>query len=166
MAKKGKELYLARMKKKAEVQNTQPETIYSVNHRRFAISVLCCGLNPLQGIVFMLMNDVNPPSPSTFYRIQRTFINPLYELAWERILFWRNQMKDQSNLSFDGMWSHTRNAKQCIVTAVENTNQKLVDFQIVQKYHVGVNANYSGPSNLMESYGMKYFSSTLAKIVQ
>ena len=154
LAKKGKELYLARMKKKAEVQNTQPETIYSVNHRRFAISVLCCGLNPLQGIVFMLMNDVNPPSPSTFYRIQRTFINPLYELAWERILFWRNQMKDQSNLSFDGMWSHTRNAKQCIVTAVENTNQKLVDFQIVQKYHVGVNANYSGPSNLMESYGL------------
>ena len=155
LARKGKNLFLARLKKKAQEEDeAEKREFYCVDFRRFCISVLCCGLNPLQGIVFMLLNNIRAPSPSTFYRIQRTFIKPLFELAWERIIYWRSRMTTGSNLSLDGAWAHQRNAKQCIVTAIENKMKKLVDFQLVQKAHVGVNSNYSGPSNLMESYGL------------
>ena len=153
LVRKGKKLTQLRLQKQEEKQKAE-EYVYPLDYRRFCISVLCIGLNPMHGILFMLLNDINPPSPSSFYRIQRTFIPLLYELVMERIMYWRSQMEDSSTLCFDGAWSHPRNARQCFVTAIDSNTRKLVDFELVQKAHAGVLANYRGPSNLMESYGL------------
>ena len=149
----------SKMARKAKALNRKKEeekrsVLYSLNFRRFTLSVLIAGTNPRQSFLLMLMNNYMPPSPSTFYRIQRQFLPQLYSLCNERINHFRSLMESEAILCFDGAWSHPRNAKQCIVSAIDNRQQKLVDFQLVQKHNAGVPGDYTGPSNLMESYGI------------
>ena len=147
MARKARTLNL---KRSTEGKNAPIE----INYRRFVLSVLCMGINPLQGITLMLLNNIKAPSPSTFYRIQKELKYSIFELTIENMLQWQQKLPKGATISFDGAWSHRRNAKQCVVTFYNKEINKIVDFQIVEKDAAGVKGNYNGPSNLMESFGL------------
>ena len=114
----------SKMAQKAKRLNKNKKEItdepMSLDFKRFTLSVLMVGTNPKQALFLMLLNNIRAPSPATFYRIQRSFIMPLFLLAWTRIRYYQTLMGPESVLCFDGAWSHPRNAKQCIVSAVDN----------------------------------------------
>ena len=125
-----------------------------LDSKRFVLSVLCCGLNPARSMALFCMNNIMPPSATTFYRIQKDLKDPIYALLQKNLIYYCSLLPSEVIISFDGAWSHKRNAKQCIVTFFEHSLHKIVDFQIVEKAAIGVSHNYKGPSNQMEIYGL------------
>ena len=147
MARKAKNLNKWRRQQKEDA-------VLVLNYKRFVLSVLCCGLNPRQAILFTLMNNIKPPMVTRYFDIQREFYQPILCLAIANVLHHRNLMERNSVLSFDGSWAHKRNAKQCIVTFIDQKRKKIVDFQLMRKKIRGWDSTFTGASNLMESHGL------------
>jgi hypothetical protein len=64
-------------------------------------------------------------------------------------------MADKAYISFDGSWSHKRNAKECIVVAIDISRNLIIDYEVVRKAKNGVPGNYIGASNGMEVAALK-----------
>ena len=125
-----------------------------LNYKRFVFSVLCTGSNPIQSMTMMLINNILPPSTTTFYRIQKELKQPIIDIVIQNMKFYKERLPDHTILSFDGAWAHKRNAKQCCVSLYAQNIKKIVDLEIVEKEKAGVDANFTGPSNQMEVFGL------------
>lgn len=119
---------------------------------RYVLSVARFGLSEQQARMFLLSNDITPPTKSQFYACQQTLIPKLEELARLNCSQYMTHNEDAFYLRYDGSWSSRRNATHCLVELI-NDNGKIVDFDILSripctKYRVCT--GYFGPSNRME----------------
>jgi hypothetical protein len=64
-------------------------------------------------------------------------------------------MADGAIIAMDGSWSHRRNAMHCVVDFIDTAQQKIVDFEILEKQIGFCEGNYFGPSNGMEVEGVR-----------
>jgi hypothetical protein len=64
-------------------------------------------------------------------------------------------MKKNTIIAFDGAWSHRRRAKECVVTIIDTTQKKVVDYEVVTKTKCGVPGDWEGSANGMELEALK-----------
>lgn len=122
---------------------------------RFAFAVIVEGQN--YGAVEPMFTwlDIQIPSKRTFMRAQKKVLAIIQQMALRSCQRYREQMTEDSTISFDGSWSHRRNAVQCVVDFIDQRQKKIVDFEMVLKRSHRKNGNFEGASNLMKAEGLK-----------
>ena len=120
----------------------------------YVFACIASGVSAMNSFIFMLLNNIMIPSATAFYRAQKRVCSIIYQLALDVVNGARTNMKNNTCISFDGSWSHRRNAMFCIVDFIDQTQKKIVDFSIKVKNIKGI-SNYSGPSNMMESNALE-----------
>lgn len=117
---------------------------------RFAFSIIVNGANFKTIQQVLLWNDIVPPSKTTFYRAQGELFPILSESCRSECAKWRAEMSSGTIISFDGSWSHRRNAKECVVVVIDCLSKKVVDYEILFRAKRGLAGNYQGSANGME----------------
>ena len=64
-------------------------------------------------------------------------------------------MKPDTVISFDGSWDHKRNGRYCIVDVIDQSQKKIIDFEVVQKSTNAHPSDYSGSSHNMEAHAIR-----------
>jgi hypothetical protein len=118
--------------------------------RRFTFSVLVTGSNYQQVAELFLWNDIVPPCSTSFYQAQKDIIPILSSNARSSANLQRSAMKNDTIISFDGSWSHRRNAKECVVVVIDTTTKRIIDYETVEKQKKHSCGTWEGSSNGME----------------
>jgi hypothetical protein len=121
-----------------------------LNARRFAFSVLVAGAAYQQVADVFLWMGLLPPAKTSFYTAQTELFPILENLCRTIVDKYKQQMMPEAVCSFDGSWSHSRNAKECIVVLIDCFQKKIVDFQIMHIAKNGMEGNHDGSPNGME----------------
>ena len=131
-------------------------TIMSMDEftKLFIISVLTEGLSYTKAACLYAKLGGTPPSKRDFYRLSPEVHRKIIELA-RRSCKSALEESASTTVSFDGSWSHWRNANHCFVSLIDTTPM-VIDFQVVSKKNITKDADYEGPSNQMELYGTTY----------
>lgn len=127
----------------------------SLDAKRFVFSVLVEGCSYKVASHLFLWNGISPPASSTFYKAQVEVGDAILQMARDSCAKKRAKLKNGSTISFDGAWSHRRNANQCLVDIINPETRDVLDFEILEKSHGRFIGNYQGPSNMMEVEGIK-----------
>ncbi|OHT16419.1 hypothetical protein TRFO_02672 [Tritrichomonas foetus] len=123
--------------------------------KRFVFSVIVEGQSYSTTSHIFLWNNLIPPSKSTFYNIQKEISDIIVEYAVFSCAKWKNDKSRSKYISFDGSWSHRRNANQCVVAIIDPVIRKILDFVILEKPNEQKPGNFDGPSNQMEVEGIR-----------
>ena len=103
-----------------------------------------------------IMNDMNivVPSSASFYKLQKVILNEAKVMAEESMYKARTTMRPHSSISFDGHYSHPRNANEC---AVDIMDERGLIIQHSVKTRIGPKrkGNYIGASKMMESAALR-----------
>lgn len=121
----------------------------------FVVSLLVTGIPFSSAYLLFLINNIIPIGRSSFYNTQKIVVPTIIELAKESCKEAFDMMPNNSTVAIDGSWAHRRNARQCIVDAIDTKNHKIIDFVFISKnaYEKAIYRNVS--SNLMEFEGLK-----------
>jgi hypothetical protein len=132
-----------------------PEPIHIHDIPRFTFSILVtgCGFRAIHQV--FLWNNIVTPCSTSFYKAQKNIFGPLHELSRESVDIAREGMAENTHISFDGSWSHKRNAAECIVVAIDISRNLIIDYEVVRKSKNGITGNYVGSSNGMEVAALK-----------
>lgn len=150
-----KNLKKARNAKDSKNEEEQKSHISPLNCLQFAFSIIINGLTFSSIRAFMLYNNIIPPSKSSYYRAIDLVIYEIVKLAQENMIFYRNNMKPDTVISFDGSWDHKRNGRYCIVDVIDQSQKKIIDFEVVQKSTNAHPSDYSGSSHNMEAHAIR-----------
>ena len=102
--------------------------------------------------MFLLSNDITPPTRSQFCACQQTLISKLEELSKWNCSQYMTHTEDVFYLRYDGSWSSRRNSTHFLVEII-NDNGKIVDFDILSRIpctRYRVYTGYFYHSNRME----------------
>ena len=88
---------------------------------------------------------------SKCYDAQKRIRNDVHNIARKSVDHYASLILTPRGLSFDGSWSHCRNASQCFGCFIDLTNRKIVDYYIVERSSKNYEGNYMGPSQGMET---------------
>lgn len=121
---------------------------------QFAFPVIITGSTFSEAESLFLWNNIIPPSESTFYRVQKKITEAIVEMAKESCLKWKLSLRRNTCISFDGSWSHRRNALYCLEDFIDVKRNKVIDFEVVSK-KCGGYGDFIGPSNAMEGEGLR-----------
>ena len=97
---------------------------------------------------------------SAMYNAQNEVIPDIIDVADDTVYEARQESfttKKRTIATTDGCWDNGRNGSNCTVCAIDAETQKTIGYKVVIK-EGGKRANvcnYSGPSNMMESYGLR-----------
>lgn len=122
---------------------------------RFVFSLFATGLPYSSAFLFLLLNNIETFGRSTFYQSQDTVIDTLLDLANRSCKFHFDNMLPNSSVSIDASWAHRRNARQCLVDAIDDHSHKVIDFVFVSKNQFEKAIKHNGSSNMMEYEGLK-----------
>ena len=117
---------------------------------RFALAVLTSCSNFTQTRRLFLRCGLDTIAESTFYKKQKTICPVLEDLARERVNRNLQQLLPDTCISFDGSWSHRRQANFCFVSMIDTRSQRIIDFEFATRSHQQANGNYEGSSQGME----------------
>ena len=117
----------------------------------FVAACISEGIGFSQGRRFLVKIGVIPPSQSACYKNQLRLEEETKVLGKESCL--RNVIGINSprSISFDGVWSHARNASHCMGTFIDQVTGKIIDYYKVQIDFNGHKGNYKGSSQGMET---------------
>lgn len=150
----GPKKQLAHLKKARGFISAKSQNSF-IDDKRFVFSILVEGTSYLSTSKVFLWNNIKPTPPSTFYRIQREVGDVMLGIARESCAKWRSKIPQDCCISFDSSWSHRRNATQCLVDIIDTRNNKVIDFEVLEKNCGKFKGNFDGASNLMEVEGLK-----------
>jgi hypothetical protein len=122
----------------------------TLNARRFAFSIIVNGGCIDQTSEIFLWNNLHIPARSTVYRAQAEFFDIISQMCEESCAKYRATITKPTVLSFDGAWSHRRNAKESILTFIDCQQKKIVDYCILTQAKSGIPGNCDCHSNGME----------------
>ena len=125
-----------------------------INPRTFAFAILANG--GTYTYQKKIMNDLNikVSSSSSFYNHQKVILHEAKKMAEESMLRARNSMSPHSSISFDGHYSHYRNANECGVDVMDERGL-IIQHEIKTRIGTRRKGNYIGPSNMMESSALR-----------
>ena len=103
----------------------------------------------------MLMQGIDVPVESTFYKAQQGVAKDIVTDTKEQCKIEASKIKNGANLSEDGTWNHMKNGSAATVTVIDVDRQKVVAYHVVQKSVGSFVGNFEGPSNMMESEGVR-----------
>lgn len=135
------------------ISNAKRVTIQISNVIRYVISVAICGMTQQQAQIFLLYNDITPPTKAQFYACQQMLIPIFEKLAREVCKRFADEKDDWFYIRYDGSWSSRRNASHCLVEFI-NEYGKIIDFEFMSRIkcsYLRVETGYFGPSNRMET---------------
>ena len=89
--------------------------------------------------------------PSACFCAQKQIEKVIHQHAVQSTLKNARNISNETILSFDGSWSHSRNASQCIGTFVDLSNKKIVDYHIAENDSYWNKGNYKGYPQGMET---------------
>jgi hypothetical protein len=121
-----------------------------VKAKQFAFAAIVNGARVKQMGNVLRWCGFHPPSRSSVYNAQSSIFEHIRRQCLADCEHWRNQMSNQSVISFDGSWSHRRHAKEHIVVVIDCRQKKIVDFDIRVMAKGKVPGNYRGSPNGME----------------
>lgn len=127
---------------------------------RYVISIAICGMSEQQAALFLLYNDISPPTKAQFYACQKKLIPLIEKYARENCNECAELMTDGFLIRYDGSWSSKRNASHCLVEII-NENGQIIDFEMMSKIkftYQKVETGYFGPSNSMETHLIEILS--------
>lgn len=99
--------------------------------RRYVFSTLACGFGCDKSREFMLLNNIIPPSRTSFYKIQKEMIDPVEEEARACCERAKKESPDNDTLLHDGAWCNKRNGMHMMLTYMITKTDNIVDYQIV-----------------------------------
>lgn len=114
--------------------------------RAFVFATLVEGLTYAQAYEFSLLINCIPPSESVFYAIQPEIINILVQKAQESCNKAAALIPDSATISFDSAWDYNRRGHFNILTFIEQTTNKIIDYLVL---HHGT--TYTGSVQGMEN---------------
>ena len=118
-------LRIARMAlNERHTEHAQENAITTMNCKQFAFSILVTGSNYHSIAECFLENGIVPPCNTTYYRYVDEIVEVINNLAREEVDIQRAQMLPDTVISFDGSWDHRRQAKCCIVVAIDQFQKK------------------------------------------
>lgn len=106
-----------------------------------------------QAQIFLLYNDILPPTKAQFYACQQMLIPIIEKLAREVCKKIADEMQDGFYIRYDGSWSIRRNASHCLVEFMNEKGQ-IIDFEYMSRIKctiLRVETGYFAPSNNMET---------------
>lgn len=136
-----------------ELSNSKKTTYQITNIIRYVISVAICGMSQQQAQIFLLYNNITPPTKAQFYACQQMLIPIFEKLAREICKKFADEKNDGFYIRYDGSWSSRRNATHCLVEFI-NEDGKIIDFEYMSRIKctiLRVETGYFGPSNRMET---------------
>ena len=136
-----------------KISNKKKVTYQITNIIRYVISVAICGMSQQQAQIFLLYNDILPPTKAQFYACQQMLIPIIEKLAREVCKKIADEMQDGFYIRYDGSWSIRRNASHCLVEFMNEKGQ-IIDFEYMSRIKctiLRVETGYFGPSNNMET---------------
>ena len=143
---------LERLSLYAGCSTSDPVMLQSDLTKLFVIAALSEGMSYTNASRFYAKLGGVPPSKRSFYKTAPLVHKAIIELARESC---KRCLDDSTSdtVSFDGSWSHWRNANHCFVSLLDST-PSVIDFEVVSKKIVIKDSEYDGPSNQMELYGL------------
>ena len=160
-SKRQKQLERAREIKKNK-QNEKQDEVEAASHfiakadpSIMCFQAICTGTGYKDQAKIMLMQNIKPPASSTFYEKQKIVSKQLIDETKEQCAIEASKIADHAHLSADGVWNHPRNGSAATVTVIDNNRDKVVAYHTVLKSNGKMIGNFSGPSNMMETEGMK-----------
>ena len=135
-------------------KNISQQGPVKVNARTFTFSVLANGGTYTKQR--RIANDMNiiVPSSTSFYKHQKVILREAKAMAEDSMFRARSTMRPHSSISFDGHYSHPRNANECAVDILDERGL-IVQHQVKTRIRSIRKGNYSGPSNMMESAALR-----------
>ena len=118
--------------------------------RRYVFSTLACGFGCDKSREFMLLNNIIPPSRTSFYKIQKEMIDLVEEEARACCERAKKESPDNDTLLHDGAWCNKRNGMHMMLTYMSAKTDKIVDYRIVSKNSEQSDISFDGASKLME----------------
>ena len=148
-------------------KHSKPTTPHiKIPGRVLATSCLLNGSTYTQAANFLHMCNIDTVAESTFYEAQLAVEEPIIEAAAKTVTRAREEVMAMTKprLCDDSRWDSARNGSHNTVAAIETTSGKVVSYRNTIKYGGKRVGNYTGPSNMMESEGLKHVISDVKEM--
>ena len=94
--------------------------------------------------------EIDMCSEKEFYQFQKTIEPNVIQMAKDSAKKYAEKIKDDTIISLDGAWDHRRHGTSCIVTFIDISTRKIIDFEIKTQHKQFVIGDTKEPSKNLE----------------
>ena len=157
----------ARNSQRAPVPIERPiedKTATKISGKMLAYAILVEGGNYAQTASIFTQCRIPVVHESAFHEAQKKIRPFLEEMGKASISYWQQQVEPGSVMCIDGGWDHKRNGRHCVVSVIDNSNWKIIEFELLKRGNeLGGSVNYTGSSSNMESTGIRRILDRIAQ---
>lgn len=162
--KRAKQLEKARAcigKKDSSLEETKPvdqkeeQFVKKADAHLMAFAGISTGTGYPEQAKTLLAQGVNVPVASTYFLAQKEVCKQVAAETKEQCRNEALKIENGASLSEDGTWNHMKNGSAATVTVINQDTNKVVAYYVVQKSVGSFVGNFRGPSNMMESEGVR-----------
>ena len=120
----------------------------------YVFSVIVEGISYITGKRLFGHHNISTPDKKTFYKVAKQVDDAIHKYTQAQVALARHAMKENSTIKIDGSWDHRRHGSLCVVTVIDASSNKIVDYEIVAKKKQYVEGNTTEPSGNLEMIGV------------